>query len=452
MASIVNRSPFIVVPRSKAKADKTRKFRSRSAAEDYQAELTAASIPASIKQDETGSWEAVVRMLDGEGKRHEGRQRFDTEEEARTWADSEEQKILKLRKSSAPISSAKTKFKDAVDEWYRKKGSLLAGVTVIGHNMPAVKDRIGGDRPLDEITVAVVRKFRDSMIAEGYAPSTIGNHRQILSGTFRYWISEKDYPGTNPCRSVTWPKPDNVQPPPALTTSEFKELLALIGKRQQRVVPISLIVEWAGESAMRRGEIMALTWENINFENKEIRIPKEKNDHLKKNTEAKGRSIPLWPALIAILDRIQPDPLKRIGKVFPGTLNSVSHAFAESVKGTKFANLTFHSMRKVATGKLSKKLPNVIELSRITAHRDLSVLANVYYGTRLEDLLEKLTSNGGSKMNDSQTNINPLDALLVKVMQVAAEGGPDALSKAEQLLAKIEDLRSSFAGIAATEK
>jgi integrase len=453
MASIVNRSQFLVTPRSKANADKTRKLRSRSAAELYKKELDEAGVPATIRQEEHGSWEAVVRMLDGKGKRHEGRQRFDTEDEARAWAEEEEQKILKLRKSSSPIGAAKTNFKDAVNEWYLKKGSKLAGAGVIKYNMPSVMERIGEETPLDEITVAVVRNFRDEMVSEGYAPSTIGNHRQILSGTFKYWISEKDFPGSNPCRSVTWPEPDNVKPPPTLTDSEFRELLEVISKRKQRVVPISTIVEWAGKSAMRRSEIMSLMWEDISFEDPPtIKIKKEKNDHKKKKTEAKGRDIPLWPELAEILDRVQPDPEKRHGKVFPGTLNSVSHAFAESVKNTKFAGLTFHSMRKVATGMLSKHLPNVIELSRITAHRDLSVLANVYYGTRLEDLLEKLSKTGVKKTKANQAAPQPLDALLIKVMQVAAEGGPDALSKAELLLSKVEDLRSLFDGLTVADK
>lgn len=444
MASIVNRSPFVVTPRSKTNADKARKFRSRSAAEDYKTELEAAGVPATVRQEEIGSWEAIVRMLDGEGKRHEGRQRFDTEEQAKSWADGEERKIRVLRASSAPISAAKTRFGDAADEWYRVKGSKLAGAKVIGHNMPAVKARIGAEKPLDEVTVAVVRKFRDDMLAEGYAPSTIGNHRQILSGTFKYWISEKDFPGTNPCRSVEWPKPDNVKPPPALTNEQFAELIEVLGKHKQKVVPISMIVEWAGESAMRRGEIMAMTWEDIDFENLILDIPKEKNDHVKKSTEAKGRKLPLWPALISILDRIQPDKEKRHGKVFPGTLNSVSHAFAKNVEGTKYAHLTFHSVRKIATGKLSKKLPNVVELSRITAHRDLAVLANVYYGTRLEDLLEKLSKTTPSKGRTEAAQTDPLDALFIKVMQVAAEGGADSLARAENLLSKIEDLRSAL--------
>lgn len=439
MASVVNRSPFLVVPRSKAASDKTRKFRSRSGADEYRAELEAAGVPATVRQEDEGSWEAVVRMLDGAGKRHEGRRRFHTEAQARAWADDEERKILALRASSAPISAAKTKFGDAVDAWYEAKGRHLAGAKVIAGNVKAVKARIGEDKPLDEITVAVVRKFRDGMLSDGYAPSTIGNHRQILSGTLRYWISERDFPGANVCRSVDWPPQELASEPPRLSEDELAELLKVIAKRSPWLVPH---VEWATECATRRGEMMDMTWEDVDLERLELRIVKEKNDHAKKRTEAKGRVLPLWPALVAILERIQPDPAKRVGKVFEGTRNSVSHAFTECVKGSKFAHLTFHSTRKVATGRLSEALPNVVELARVSGHRDIRTLANVYYGTKPGDLREKIAKAAEA----SQRPEDPLAPLLEQVARIAAEGGSDAIEKAERLLSRIEALRAEMSG------
>lgn len=431
MPSVVNRSPFLVVPRSKANSDKARKFRSRSAAEEYQAELGAAGVPASVRQEEIGSWEAVVRMLDGAGKRHEGRRRFDTEEQANAWAEDEERKIIALRASSAPIAAAKTKFSDAVKVWNEKCGSKLAGAKVIDYNIPAVVARIGADLPLDEITVAVVRKFRDGMVEDGYAASTIANHRQIISGTFRYFISEMDFPDDNPCLAVQWPQQENSEAPPKLTEAQFTALLKVIGKRSPWLVPV---VEWAGESAMRRSEILRMEWDHVDFDGRRLRIPKEKNDHQKKKTEAKGREIPLWPALVSILDRLQPDRDKRSGKVFPGTLDSVSHAFTQCVRGSDFSGLTFHSMRKVATGRLSEKLPNVVELSRVTAHRDIKTLATVYYGTNLDDLAEKIAK---------PSKPDPLADLAASLAKIAESGEPGALEKVEALLARMEKLKEA---------
>ena len=58
-----------------------------------------------------------------------------------------------------------------------------------------------------------------------------------------------------------------------------------------------------------------------------------------------------------------------------------------------FADLHFHDMRHIGTTRLAKLIPNTIELSRITGHKTLTMLAR-YYSTRPEDLAEKLAAKG----------------------------------------------------------
>ena len=394
MATIINRAPFEVVPKGKAHLGKAKSFRGKAPAEAYKSGLEAEGIPSSVFQALAGSWEAVVRLLDADKKMKPLARRFDTEKEARAWAEAEEAKLKGLRKIGAPVSSAKTTFGKAVDVWYGAVGKKLGGATVIGYNLPAVKKSVG-DLPLDEVTISIIRKWRDKMIEDGYAASTIANHRQIISGTFKYWISEKDFPGANPCRSITWPKPDNVSEPPVLRQkkregeerSEQERLLEAVRGRSPWLVPV---VEWAMETAMRRGEIVAMSWEHFDFDEGILHIPKEKNDWRKTNTEAKGRKIPIWPGMEAVLDRHFPDKKKRIGKVFGGTESSFTHAFALCAEAAGMPHLSFHSLRKIGTGRLSKKLPNVIELAKISAHRDLATLSKRYYGMELKDLAAKI--------------------------------------------------------------
>lgn len=403
MPTIINRSPFQVVPKGKQHSKKTCSFRGKNPAEEYRAKLESQGFPCSVKQAPTGAWDAIVRLVDTEGKKHSETHRFDTEKEARTWADAEETKLKGLRKIGAPVSAAKTPFGKAVDEWYEKRGMKLNGAKIIGYNIPTVKENIGEDRPLDEVSVAVLRNWRDRMKAEGYAASTVANHRQIISGTFKYWISEKDFPGDNPVKAITWEKPDNVSKPPVLSDkkkggeekSEEVRLLDAIRVKSPWLAPV---VEWAMETAMRRGEIVRMDWAHVDLDAAELAIPKTKSDWRKKNTDEKGREIPLWPTLIAILDRHFPDKAKRKGKVFEGTESSYTHSFKERAKEAGMGHLSFHSLRKIGTARLSKKLPNVVELSKITDHRDLATLARRYYGVELADLAGKIAR--ADKMRD----------------------------------------------------
>lgn len=437
MASVVNRSPHRVAPKGTKNAGLAKSFRSKKAAEEYSADLAAKGVPSSVSQDPAGPWEAIVRIVGSDGKRHDETRTFDSEKEARSWADGEESKLKGLRGIGAPVSAAKTRFEDAVKTWYEAKGKKLAGEKVIGYNLPKVVADIGADRPLDEVSVAVLRKWRDDMKKEGYAPSTVANFRQIISGTFRYWISEKDFPGTNPSRQIQWEKPDNVKPPPTLPTapktgqdkSDEERLFEAIDTRSPW---LRHVVEWGIETAMRRSEIARLEWEHIDLDEQRLRITKTKNDWRKPNTEAKGRELPLWPALIGILDRVQPDKDKRKGKVFPGTVSSYTHSFADCAKLAGLPHLSFHSLRKIATGRLAKKLPNVAELSKVTSHESLEVLAKVYYGVDLKDLAAKIA---GTKASIDE-RFGEVEADLRGML---SRGGEDA-KKAARLIGRLTGL------------
>lgn len=437
MASIVNRSHHLVRPKSAKHADREKSFRSRKAADEYSAELFVEGVPCSVSQDEKGPWEAIVRVVGADGKKTSETRSFDSEKEARKWAEAEENKLKGLRSIGAPASAAKTRFEDAVSEWYAERGSKLSGAKVIKYNMPKVVAAVGADRPLDEVSVSVLRKWRDDMKREGYSPSTVANFRQIISGTFKYWISERDFPGTNPCRQITWEKPDNVRTPPTLPSvpkagqekSDEERLFDAIDKRSPWLRPI---VEWAIETAMRRSEIFRMEWEHLDFDEMRLRIPRTKNDWRKSNTDAKGRELPVWPALVAILDRVQSDPEKRTGKVFPGTLSSYTHSFAECARLAGLKDFSFHSLRKVATGRLSKKLPNVAELSKITAHESLEVLAKVYYGVDLKELGDKIAGRQVSVEERFSTLEAELRAML-------ARGGEDE-KKALRLTLRLSDV------------
>jgi len=52
--------------------------------------------------------------------------------------------------------------------------------------------------------------------------------------------------------------------------------------------------------------------------------------------------------------------------------------------------LTFHSMRKIASYDLSKKLSNPMLLSRVTGHKTIQVLNDRYYEVNVEDLRDML--------------------------------------------------------------
>lgn len=51
--------------------------------------------------------------------------------------------------------------------------------------------------------------------------------------------------------------------------------------------------------------------------------------------------------------------------------------------------LNFHDLRREATTRLAKRL-DVMELARVTGHRDLKTLHSIYYSPSVEDIADKL--------------------------------------------------------------
>jgi len=63
--------------------------------------------------------------------------------------------------------------------------------------------------------------------------------------------------------------------------------------------------------------------------------------------------------------------------------------FLKAVRRAKISNLHFHDLRHTAATRMSKKLPNVIELAAVTGHASLQMLKR-YYHPHAEELALKL--------------------------------------------------------------
>ena len=154
------------------------------------------------------------------------------------------------------------------------------------------------------------------------------------------------------------------------------------------------ISKLALETAMRLGELLAIEWRDIDLKHRTLHIPKTKTD--------KTRTIPLSSGAIAVLNSM-PRPM-RGGRVFDcwAAGDSFENAYKRArnrarkkyeeectTKGAApdprmLVDLRFHDFRHIATSRLAKSLPNVIELSMVTGHSDLKMLKRYYHVTAAE--------------------------------------------------------------------
>ena len=138
------------------------------------------------------------------------------------------------------------------------------------------------------------------------------------------------------------------------------------------------LVEFAIETAMRRGELTSLRWENINLVSRVAYLPLTKNGD--------NRYVPLSSKAISILYKL---PRTIDGRVFPLKTNSVSLNFLRASRKADIPDIHFHDLRHIALTRMSSKISNVLELAAISGHRELKMLQR-YTHIKAEDLVKKL--------------------------------------------------------------
>jgi integrase len=152
------------------------------------------------------------------------------------------------------------------------------------------------------------------------------------------------------------------------------EVLAPIGRRNPIMQDLVIV---AIETAMRRGELLGMRWQHINFEQRTVFLPLTKN--------GQSRYVPLSSRAVAILQA-----MKHTSQVvFPITIGALEANFYKAVRRAGLQDVRFHDLRHTAASRMASKLPNVIELAAVTGHTSLQMLKR-YYHPKASDLALKL--------------------------------------------------------------
>ena len=145
------------------------------------------------------------------------------------------------------------------------------------------------------------------------------------------------------------------------------------------------VVLFALETAMRRGELLSLTWKDVDL--------KKRVAYLEITKNGTARAVPLSSRAVAVLESLKEEKdgvqALSVGKVFKTTEAALKKAFERACERAGINDFHFHDLRHEATSRLAEKLPNLIELAAVTGHKDLRMLKR-YYHPRAEDLARKL--------------------------------------------------------------
>lgn len=127
-----------------------------------------------------------------------------------------------------------------------------------------------GSKCLKQIKPVHIQKIYNALLERGIAPKTVNIIQAILYNIFEFAV-KNDLIVKNPCNGITKPKKEKPKIE-ALSVDEQNTLLHYLDKEKWKQYK-PLIITLLG-TGMRIGECLGLTWNDIDFKNKEIHVNK----------------------------------------------------------------------------------------------------------------------------------------------------------------------------------
>jgi integrase len=230
---------------------------------------------------------------------------------------------------------------------------------------------------LTEITPADIERYKmlrqASVDSHGHYPKPATINRELACLKAMFNVARKGLlhlpggmPNDNPVSSVKFFEEHNIRDR-ILTAEEFQRML---DASPEYLKPILHCAYYTG---MRRGELLALTWDKVDLKAGFIRL---------KDTDTKtdeARKIPIGRELREVLRRL---PVavdaqgQRVPYVFTRNgqrLQSIKRVFMRVRQETGITNTVFHDFRHTATTNLRRAGVDTLTTMKITGHKTMAV-------------------------------------------------------------------------------
>jgi|SRR5690625_2703707 len=320
------------------------------------------------------------------------------------------------------VAPSHMRFGNYVDVWKKHAEKTLAPKTIEmytylldGRILPAL-----GHYKLEDITHVHINGFLESLGEDKLASSTIKKHYNVIRNIFNL-ATKNEIINKNPFDKVDKPivryKPGQVY-----NSEELKQLYQLLNKEKNKQQV--LIVKLALNTGMRKGEILGLQWDDIDFTTNTIHIKHslsytKASGYILKDpkTEGSNRKVAPPKKLMEELkkhiykkktDRMEASELWEGGKyhfVFSSDLGKPLHQnvpsrwwnrFIDRVNREfkkedkpSFKKIRFHDLRHTAATDLINRGANTHSISKRLGHANIKTTMNIY-GHYLEEADQKI--------------------------------------------------------------
>lgn len=293
---------------------------------------------------------------------------FESREAAEAWAAEREAEILanpdKYRSEHERQQHAKTITVTDILEKYRdevtiaKKGVKTETVAINAMlRMPIAMITVA-DLSTSSVNDYISLRLKKTVNGKQLSGDTVNRDLNILSNAFNVACKRWNWPVVNPIPGIERPK--NGKHRTRRFESNEEERL-MIACRQARNNWLPVIVELAFESAMRRSELLAMCWQQVDFQRHTIHIPDTKNH--------KARTVPMTVRASQVLSKWK-EKTNQKGAVFKDvTIDALKMSYGRARKRANIEGLRFHDLRHEATSRYFEVHGlDLIEVMSATGH------------------------------------------------------------------------------------
>ena len=304
--------------------------------------------------------------------------------------------ILELERKGGAIVSGTTvrEFMDSFLEYKEKSGTIEAS-TVRDYRFDAKYiDRYIGAEKLSDVTVTTINTWMAKMSKDGYSPKSVGKAFRLLKQALN-WAMAQDYLAKNPCDFCKPPK--RVKTPiNALNREDRTRMMRLARSAQPE--PLAMAIELALTTGMRRGEICALRWSDLNDDGSitvSHALGNGAGGFYEKGpkTSSSLRTIPLTARTFQTLKTMRANSNRRMGKqdfvadpYILGTQGPESRPYNPSILGKDFAafckmngfRCTFHDLRHTFATMMIGGGTDIRTVADYLGHSSVTMTLEVY--------------------------------------------------------------------------
>lgn len=303
---------------------------------------------------------------------------FERKNDAQAWATIKESEMVRavfVDRSKAE----RTTFRDAVEAYITNTApGHKGGRDEILRLQKFLRDEAKlAAHALATLTTRLFEEYRDRRSNE-VAASTVKRELGLLHAVIET-VRKSHGMIENPISDVRRPSVRDARDTRLQAGEEAKLLEACRTARNPWLEPAVVL---AVETAMRRGELLALRWENVDFDRLQAHVPETKT--------GTGRYVPISPRAYETLWRLGSEQRSDDGRVIGTSAEGLKQSFERARARAQMTHFNFHDLRHESTSRLFERGWGIMEVAHVTGHKDLQMLKR-YTNLRATDLARKLS-------------------------------------------------------------